>query len=106
VSTTTVSTLQEQIDDLDLLLDWLQPLHDGQPELRSLTSGTVAWLSTRRYQLLVDVLGLRSQYTDSTPVNRFTTPAGDHRERAVPCGVCGTHTWNIAALCDRHLEVA
>jgi hypothetical protein len=35
----------------------------------------------------------------------LVSPSGDHRERAVPCAVCGALTWNIAALCDDHLEV-
>jgi hypothetical protein len=31
------------------------------------------------------------------------SPAGDRRERSVPCSVCTTDTWNLSGRCDAHL---
>jgi hypothetical protein len=32
--------------------------------------------------------------------DRYTSPAGDRRERAVPCQRCQRPTWALDALCD------
>lgn len=37
-----------------------------------------------------------------TPGRLMPPPPRQPRERAVPCGLCRTPTWNPSALCDRH----
>jgi hypothetical protein len=35
--------------------------------------------------------------------DRRATRTGERRERSVPCRECRNATWNVDALCDRHL---
>ena len=38
------------------------------------------------------------------PPDPRVSPAGDRRERPVPCDVCRAETWNMRRLCDEHLS--